>query len=122
MMTPMQKVDVLRAACCVAGIDGPPKDSERLVIDKLAAEVGVGQASLEAMIDRGATDPNFHEEQFRVLKSDPQKSMAALLEVAMADGNISDDEKTVLRALAGRLEVAPDVFEQLMSNIGKMLK
>jgi len=120
-MTPMQKVDVLRAACCVAGIDGQPKEAERAVIDKLAGECGVGRASLQAMIDRGATDPNFHEEQFRVLKADPQNSMAALLEVAMADGNISDNETTVLRALAGKLAIPDDVFNQLLTNVGKML-
>ena len=121
-MTPMQKVDVLRAACCVAGIDGTPNPTERKVIDKLAADVGVGQASLEAMIQRGATDPNFHEEQFRVLKSDPQQSIAALLEVAMADGKITENETAVLRALAGKLSIPDETFEQLMGSVHKMLE
>ncbi len=120
-MTPMQKVDVLRAACCVAGIDGQPKDAELSVINKLAGEVGVGRASLDAMIQRGATDPEFHQEQFRVLKADPQQSMAALLEVAMADGEISTNEASVLRALAGKLAVPENVFEQLLNSAGKML-
>jgi len=101
-MTPMQKVDVLRAACCVAGIDGAPTPSELKVIDKLAADVGVGRASLEAMIARGATDPSFHEEQFRVLKASPQESIAALLEVAMADGELSENETAVLKSLADK--------------------
>ncbi|MFK7769801.1 MAG: TerB family tellurite resistance protein [Mariniblastus sp.] len=120
-MTPMQKVDVLRAACCVAGIDGQPKESELAVINKLAGEVGVGRASLEAMIDRGATDPNFYQEQFKILKSDPQQSMAALLEVAMADGHITENETLVLRGLAGRLEVPEAVFDQLITGANKML-
>lgn len=121
-MTPMQRVDVLRAACCVAGIDGQPNDAERAVIDKLAAEVGVGAASLNAMVERGATDPNFHEEQFRVLKADPQQTMAALLEVAMADGKISENESGVLKALSGKLNVPADVFDQLMSSVSKMME
>lgn len=121
-MTPMQRVDVLRAACCVAGIDGQPNENEIKVINKLAAEVGVGRASLEAMIERGATDPNFHEEQFRVLNADPQATMAALLEVAMADGSVSDEETRVLRALSSRLSVTEEVFNELISNVSKMLK
>lgn len=120
-MTPMQKVDVLRAACCVAGIDGTPTDSERKVIDKLAADVGVGRASLEAMIDRGATDPNFHEEQFRVLRADPQQSIAALLEVAMADGKLTENETAVLHALAGKLGIPDGTFTKLIGNVNKML-
>lgn len=121
MMTPMQKVDVLRAACCVAGIDGEPNESERAVINKLAAEVGVGRASLEAMIARGATDPKFCEEQFCVLKADPKQSMAALLEVAMADGVISEDETQVLKSLADQLAIAEEVFEGLIESVGQML-
>jgi tellurite resistance protein len=120
-MTPMQKVDVLRAACCVAGIDGKLDEHERAVIDKLAAEVGVGMASLEAMVERGARDPDFHKEQFRVLNADPQESMAALLEVSMADGSISSEEARVLRSLADRLKVPGDVFEQLLANASKMI-
>ena len=121
MMTPMQKVDVLRAACCVAGIDGQTNEAERKVIDKLAAEVGVGQASLQAMVERGATDPSFHEEQFRVLKADPQQAMAALLEVAMADGKITQNEAEVLRALSEKLNVPEDVFDQLLASVSKMM-
>jgi len=117
----MQKVDILRAACCVAGCDGEMIDSERHVIEKLAGDVGVGKASLEAMIERGINDPEFHQEQFRVLKSDPQESMAALLQVAMADGRISDGETQVLKALSEKLEIPGNVFEQLMSSVSKMM-
>jgi len=91
------------------------------VIDKLAADVGVGQASLEAMIERGTTDPNFHEEQFRVLKSDPQQSITAILEVAMADGKIAENETAVLRALAAKLSIPDETFEKLMANVHDML-
>lgn len=120
-MTPMQKVDILRAACCVAGIDGQTTEAERSVIDKLASDVGVGRASLEAMIERGLRDPNFHEQQCRVLKEDPQESMAALLEVAIANGELSDAELQVLRSLSKKLSVPAEVFDQLISSVYKML-
>ena len=121
-MTPMQKVDILRAACCVAGIDGQTTDAEKAVINKLASDAGVGRASVEAMIDRGSTDPEFCKEQFCILKEDPQESMAALLEVAMADGTLSDAEAQVLRSLAEQLSIPPDVFDQLISKVSKMLE
>ena len=121
-MTPMQRVEILRAACCVAGIDGAPTQSERKVIDKLAADVGVGRASLEAMIARGASDPNFHEEQFLVLKASPQESIAALLEVAMADGKLTENETAVLKALSDKLGIGDEMFAQLIDRVLKMLK
>ena len=121
-MTPMQRVDVLRAACCVAGIDGTPGESERKIIEKLAADIGVGQASMEAMIARGATDPKFHEEQFRVLKASPQESIASLLQVARADGKLSQNETAVLKSLSDKLGIDDDTFAQLIASVVKMLK
>ncbi|MEL7499684.1 MAG: hypothetical protein AAFN77_18920 [Planctomycetota bacterium] len=119
-MTPMEKVDLLRAACCVAGIDGNTGDPEFAIINRLASEVGVGQASVQAMIERGVEDPTFHQEQFRVLKADPQQSMAVLLEVALADGKITDGETGVLRALSQKLNVPGNVFDQLLANVKGM--
>lgn len=119
-MTPMEKVDLLRAACCVAGVDGKLEEPEQAVVNRLAADVGVGQASLQAMIERGVRDPDFHKEQFRVLKADPQQSMAVLLEVALADGKISDGETDVLRALSQKLSVPGEVFEELIMNVKGM--
>ena len=41
-MNPMQEVEVLRAACCVAGIDGEVTENELVMINELAAKAGVG--------------------------------------------------------------------------------
>lgn len=116
-MTPMEKVDLLRAACCVAGIDGKVEEPERAVIERLASEVGVGQASMNAMIDRGVRDPDFYKMQFRILKADPEKSMSVLLEVALADGKITDAETHVLRGLSEKLNVPGEVFDKLMISL-----
>ncbi len=120
-MTPMQKVDVLRAACCVAGSDGNLTDQELGLVKKLAKEVGVGQASLAAMLERSMKDENFHKEQFKILKENPKGCLATVLEVAMSDGVMSDVEQNVLRSLADNLQVPSDVFDQLMSNVTKMM-
>lgn len=115
-MTPMQKVDVLRAACCVAGIDGEIGAGEAKLINRIAREVGVGKASLEAMVQRASNDPDFHQQQFRILKSDPQHCMSVVMEVALADGEISDLESSVLQSLSENLQVPPDVFDQLIAK------
>lgn len=116
-MTPMQKVDILRAACCIAGCDGEITVSEQSVISRLAAGVGVGKASLDAMVDRALRDTDFHKEQFRVLKADPQESFAALLEVALVDGQVGPEESVVLKSFAEKLEVPEAVFEQVMTEL-----
>ncbi len=120
-MTPLQKVDLLRAACCVAGCDSETTSAERQLIDRLAKDIGVGGASVNAMIARAQTDPEFHRLQFQVMKKDPSQTMAILLEVAMADGKLSNAEIDVLRGLSSNLEVAPAVFDELLSKITAML-
>ena len=120
-MTPMQKVEVLRAACCVAGINTDVSEKEKTLLDKIAKEVGVGRASLNAMIERASTDHDFHREQFRILKENPQQCLATVLEVAMADGKVTDNEKMVLQSLASNLEVPSNVFEKLMDNVSGLL-
>jgi tellurite resistance protein len=120
-MTPMQRVDVLRAACCVACSDGEIATSELGVVQRLAKEVGVGKASLAAMIDRSTRDENFHKEQFKILKENPQQCLATVLEVAMADGVVTDVEMAVLQSLADNLNVPTEVFNELMSKVGKMM-
>lgn len=113
-MSGMVKVEVLRAACCVAGADGEACDKENTVLKRLAKETGVGQASLDAMISRACSDQEFCNEQFRVLKADPREAMAILLEVAMSDGEVDSNEASILKVLAGKLAVPDQVFETLM--------
>jgi len=113
-MTPSEKVEVLRASCCVAGADSNTDDAENTLLTKLAKEIGVGKASLEAMIERAENDPDFHQQQFQILKSDPAPTVAILIEVAVADGVLSEREITVLRNLATNLGIQPEVMDQLL--------
>ena len=120
-MTPMQKVEVLRAACCVAGIEGNIQECELPLLQKIAKEVGVGKASLDAMMERAKNDANFHEEQFQILKSEPQKCMATVLEVAMCDGKVTDAETHVLKSLSQKLNVSDETFQQLMTKVSGLM-
>lgn len=115
-MTPIQKVEVLRAACCVAGADGVTDDAEMKTLLQLAEDVGVGQASLQAMISRAESDPEFCNEQFRFLKDRPSECLAILLQVATANSEISEVEEKVLARLASNLGVNQDIFDQLVEK------
>jgi uncharacterized tellurite resistance protein B-like protein len=120
-MNPAQKVDLLRAACCVAGIDGQATEAEMNVIQRMVRETGVGKASLQAMIDRSTKDPEFYKEQFRVLKADPTEAMTYLIQVAMADGKLTAGEIEVMQKLGEKLDVPHQEFQKLITQVREML-
>ena len=120
-MTPTQRIDLLRAACCVANADGDASEPEMALVGKLIREVGVGRASVEAMMQRAKIDPAFCEDQFRILKSDPSDAMLFLVQVAMADGKLTEGEIRVLQSLANNLEIPTEVFEKLISQVKNTL-
>lgn len=115
-MEAMTKVEVLRAACCVSGVDGEAGDAERPILNMLAREVGVGEASLNAMIDRAETEPDYCEAQFRVLKADPPETMKLLFSVALADRKLTEKEIDVLRNLSQKLELPAERFDALLAK------
>ena len=116
-MEAVRKVEILRAACCVAGIDGETDEAELAILQDLAAEVGVGRTSLRAMIERAETDQSFYQEQFRVLKADPSETLKLLLGVALSDGRLGNRESQVLRLLALRLDIEGDQFDQWFDKV-----
>ncbi len=103
------------------GSDGETSPAEKQLIDRLAEEVGCGTASVNAMIARAQSDPNFHQQQFSILKDDPQKTMAALIEVAMADKKLAAEEVSVLRGIAENLGIAEPIVDELITKVGAML-
>ena len=121
-MDPSTKVEVLRACCCVAGADGECSESEMALLQRMAKEIGVGQASLRAMIDRGVSDPAFYQQHFKILKADPSQALAILFQVAAADGTLPDAEVAVLNGLAENLDVPQEIFEEVKAAAQKSLK
>ena len=115
-MTPTQRVEILRASCCIAGADGTATPDELQHIYKLANAVGVGEASLNAMLKRAESDPNFFRQQFNVLKAEPLQCLDVLLQVAGANGQLKESELRVLRGLASQLEISDDVFQQRLAQ------
>ena len=111
----LDKVEVLRAACCMAGLDGAIHEKELAIIQKLAAEAGVGAASLKAMMDRAKADPKYFEQQFRFLRGNPDESMKTILRVALADGALHQNERVVLDVFAKKLGLSDARYQQLIA-------
>jgi uncharacterized membrane protein YebE (DUF533 family) len=118
---PISDVEVLRAACCMAGLDGVVTPEEMAMVQKLADKAGVGAVSLRAMLDRAKADPNFYKEQFRILHADPSSTMTAVVGVAMADGDLSRDERVILQQFAERLGMRQEVYVKLIESAERLV-
>lgn len=118
---PMTHIEILRAACCIAGIDGKVCEKERVMLQKLANHAGAGQASLNAMIERAEKDPNFYEEMFDSLRMDAEASMRALLCTAAADGHVSADQRIIMGIFAQRLGMDEQRYDKLVRSVEKQL-
>ncbi len=116
MMTNLQKVEILRASCCVASADGETTPDERARLKSLADAMGVGDASLQAMIDRATRDPEFYKTQFGMLRDEPLKTLDILIESALANGQIKPSELEVLKKLADRLSISDSDFRERIAN------
>ena len=116
-MTPTQRVEILRACCCIAGADGETTPDELAQIKQLAEAEGVGEASLNAMIERAEKDPDFFKQQFKILKSEPLTCLDALLGTCIANGLFKKSEYRVLKGLAQQLEIDGAEFKAKVSAI-----
>ncbi len=108
------KVEILRAACCIAGLDGGVCQDELNLLRRLAADIGVGQASLDAMINRAESDRDFYQELFRYLSSEPDETLKILFRIAIADRDLNTNESVVLHDFAKRLGVSDERYDELL--------
>ncbi|MEC9094888.1 MAG: hypothetical protein VX438_19425 [Planctomycetota bacterium] len=118
-MKSFERLEILRAAVSVVGVDGEIHEGEKALIEKLAGEIGVGLASRTAMLDRAQNDPEFHQQMLRVLKTEPEQTMAILLNAAMADGELAESEVKVLKHFATKLEFEEARLEALIDDAVK---
>lgn len=116
---PMTHVEILRAACCIAGLDQEICEKERPLLDRLATAAGVGQVSFKAMMDRAKRDPAFFQEMFKIVKADPDAAFKVMLSVAIADGKLTTDERVVLHHFAQKLGLPEARSDQLLAAAEK---
>ena len=109
-MDQMEQMDLLKAALAVAMADGVLTRSEKGVVEGLAAKIGVGKASLEAMLDAAKEDKSIADS---ILIKDKVKAHTAfelLVAQARIDGDISSQERELLVRVAKSLNIADEDF------------
>lgn len=117
----MSKTEVLRAACCVAGLDGKVDERERVMLERLANYAGAGKASLEAMIQKAESDPDFYEELFDALTEDAEWTIRVLLCLAAADEDVSLEQRVVMGIFAKRLGMDEARYDKLVEDVQKQV-
>lgn len=113
-VTLVEDVEILRAACCIAGRDGVITDREGQMLRKLKERVGVGEASFQAMLDVAKDDPTYYERLFNMLQSHADRTLKILCSVAAADGAVGEDEAGVLRYFAEKLDMPTERFNAML--------
>ena len=99
-----EQVDLLRAAIVLAVADGVIASSERGLLTALAGRIGVGQASLDALIDQAKNDQSFRDELFEYIVSDPDLTMELLVAAARLDGEVTLEEREMLVLFMDKLD------------------
>jgi tellurite resistance protein len=110
---PIQDVEILRAACCIAAMDGEICSLELKVLAKLRERAGVGQVSFDQMIKAATNDPAYYERQFRYASGEPTRTIELLFEIARVDGSVSLEEKVMIRHFAQKLGLDESAYEAL---------
>lgn len=114
-------VEILRAACCVAGLDGGVCQDELNLLQQMASDIGVGKASLDAMVSRSEKDPNFYQELFKILTADAEGTMEILFRVAVVDSELNVNESVVLHDFARRLGVSEERYEEMLKKVDRSI-
>jgi tellurite resistance protein len=112
----MHDLEILRAACCVAGRDGGVSDREAPLIRELADRAGVGNVSLRAMIERAEQDPEFSRELFEILKTEPHRTIRILAAVAAADGTVTAEQRVLVGRFAERLGMTDEELDRIVAD------
>jgi len=114
-MSTMRDLELLRAACCVAGLDGEITDRERAALEVLVEKAGVGQASFKAMLQVSIEDKNHFRKQLEFFKDNPDATIKTLFQVAVIDGTLGENERVVMQYFADKLKVPPERYAEILA-------
>ena len=115
-MAGFDELEVLRAACCVAGLDRASDERELTLIRTLAKRAGVGVVSLDAMVEEARDHPGAFDSYLEHLRMDIDETMKVLFRIAIADGQLGTEERVVLQFFADRLGMKQDRFDQILRS------
>jgi hypothetical protein len=112
----MQELELLRAACCIAGVDGEINEPEKAVLGALAKRVGVGAASLRAMMELATTDAKFRDDQIGLVHSDPRRSFETLYRMARVDPDVGEAQRSLLTRFGRRLGLSVEEMNEVITR------
>ena len=113
----MNDVEILRAAVCIAGLDGTITENEERLLRKLKERAGVGEASFKAMCEMAVEDrKTYYEKQLEYMSSHAEATVRILMHIARADGDAEQHERVIVRHLAEKIGVSGERFEEIASE------
>jgi tellurite resistance protein len=112
-MQGIEAQELLKAVLAVAVADGELRRSERGVIEGLATRVGLGRASLDAMIETAEQAGPIGGSLLFKSKEQACRALELLVATARIDGDISDEERAVIVRIATSLNLDSDEFRSV---------
>ncbi len=107
----MEDLELLKAALAVAMADGELRRSEKGVVEGLAERIGIGRVSFEAMLEAAEKDDSIADNILLRSKEKARSAFELLVAQARIDGEISDDERSLLVRIATSLGITGTDFE-----------
>ncbi len=112
-MTDLEKLELLKAALAVAAADGKLMRSEKGVVEGLAARVGVGRASLDAMMASAERGESLAYDIVMQSEQSARTALELLVAEARIDGEITRKERSLLAWIGTRLGIKGDEFHSI---------
>jgi uncharacterized tellurite resistance protein B-like protein len=112
-MQDREKLDLLKAALAVAAADKKLTQAEMGVVEGLAARVGVGRTSLDAMKAAALRGEALADDVCFSSPETARRALELLVAEARIDGEISEAERTLLVRLGERLKITGQEFQTL---------
>lgn len=112
-MEDREKLELLKAVLAVAAADGEIRRSELGLIEGLAARVGLGRASLEAMLKAAERGDSLAYDIVMQSKDSARTAVELLVAEARIDGEITERERSLVVWIANKLGIKGDEFQAL---------
>lgn len=112
-MNDQEKLELLKAALAVAAADGEFRRSEMGVVEGLAARVGVGRVSLEAMIAAARRGDSLAYNVVMRSETSARTALELLVAEARIDGEIAEKERSLIAWIASRLGIKDQEFTDI---------
>ena len=110
-MGAIEDLELLKAALALAMADGELRRSEKGVVEGLAERIGIGRVSFEAMLEAAEKDDSIADNILLRSKEKAHSAFELLVAQARIDGEISDDERSLLVRIATSLGITGTDFE-----------